>query len=98
MSEILKRVSLPLLLKELLEQAARRRTYIIRIVYVSLFFLACLAVILPELTMSSGSPLSMLGVGHNVFTCVIGWQFAGIYLFLPALTCSVLTVEKERNT
>lgn len=98
MAKVLKNLGLPLLLKELIEQAARRRTYIIRVVYVSLFFLACLAVILPEMARSGGSPLNMLGVGRNIFIYVIAWQFAGIYLFLPALTCSVITAEKERNT
>lgn len=98
MSKVLKDLGLPLLLKELIEQSARRRTYIIRVVYVSLFFLACLGVILPEMARSGGSPLNMLGVGRNIFIYIVAWQFAGIYLFLPALTCSVITAEKERNT
>lgn len=98
MTKVLKNLSLPLLLKELIEQAARRRTYVIRVVYVSLFFLACLGVILPEMARSGGSPLNMLGVGRNIFIYIVAWQFAGIYLFLPALTCSVITAEKETNT
>ncbi len=98
MIKVLRNLSLPLLLKELIEQAARRRTYIIRVVYVTLFFLACLAVILPEVARTGGGPFNMLGVGRHVFISIIGWQFAGVYLFLPALACSVLTVEKERNT
>ena len=98
MFAVLSRLSLPLLLKELLEQAARRRTYIIRVVYAMLFFLACLTVILPELSRAGNSALSVLGIGRNIFIGIVGWQFAGIYLFLPVLACSVLTVEKERNT
>lgn len=98
MIKVIKYFSLPLLLKELIEQASRRRTYLVRIVYVTLFFLACMAIIIPEYARTSGGLINMLGIGRNIFVAIIGWQFAGIYLFLPALTCSVITVEKERNT
>lgn len=98
MISLTQRFGLPLLAKELIEQASRRRTYLFRAVYASLFFLACLMVILPELSSVGRSAVGALGLGRMMFFTIVGWQFAGIYLFLPAMTCSVLTVEKERNT
>ncbi|MES2789393.1 MAG: ABC transporter permease subunit [Planctomycetota bacterium] len=98
MLALLQRLSLPLLLRELLEQATRRRTYVIRVVYAMLFFIACLLMILPEMSRAGSSPLGVLGTGRYIFLSIVSWQFAGIYLFIPALTCGVLTVEKERNT
>lgn len=98
MLRFLQKLSLPLLLKELTEQSARRRTYIIRVVYVTLFCLACILVMLGESPGGSTAPLAVLGTGRNIFIAIVGWQFAGIYLFLPALACTVLTIEKERNT
>lgn len=99
MFQVFRQIALPLVFKELVEQSARRRTYVIRIVYVSLFFLACMSVILPEYYVASRTaPTSILGIGRNVFLYIVVWQFIGIYLFLPALACGALTVEKERNT
>jgi hypothetical protein len=98
MHALLKLLSLPLLQRELLEQSARRRTYVIRVVYAMLFFIGCLSIILPAMSRTGSSPLGILGAGRHIFRSIVGFQFAGIYLFIPALTCGVLTIEKERNT
>lgn len=89
---------LPLLTKELQEQSARRKTYIIRVVYVTLFCLLSLMVIIPEIRQRGSHPLSVLGVGKQILIVVFAWQFLGVYLFLPGATCGVITSEKERNT
>lgn len=91
-------VGLPLLAKELTEQAARRRTYVLRTLYgVLLFFVAAL-LFLQQLGTGTRQPLGMLGQGREIFGYLIWFQFAGIYLFVPPLTCSALTAEKERNS
>ncbi|MBC8115680.1 MAG: hypothetical protein H7062_14950, partial [Candidatus Saccharimonas sp.] len=41
---------------------------------------------------------AMIGKGRELFTALAYLQFAGLYLFLPAMTCGVLTSEKERET
>ena len=89
---------LPLLSKELLEQAARRRTYIIRTLYAALLFFAALLVFYFSVYQQYTSPLDILGRGREVFNNVTALQVAGIFLFMPAITCSVITAEKERNT
>jgi len=92
------RLSLPLLNKELTEMANRRRTYIIRTVY-ALLFLGCVGFIyMEQLAGLKNNPMGILGRGRQIFEAMIYLQFTAIYLFLPAITCSVITQEKERNT
>jgi ABC-type transport system involved in multi-copper enzyme maturation permease subunit len=87
---------LPLLAKELIEQAARKRTYIVRVVYAVLLFFAAFLFFYDILKVGTASPLAMLGSGRQLFEVLVGLQFAGIYFFMPAMTCAVLTHEKER--
>ena len=87
---------LPLLAKELLEQAARKRTYIVRVAYAALLFFTAFVFFHDTLKVGSASPLAVLGRGQYLFSSLVGLQFAGVYFFMPAMTCSVLTQEKER--
>ena len=94
----LNRLALPLLAKELTEQAARRRTYVMRVVYACLLFAAAYLLFFEILRISSASPLAALGRGREMFEWLMKLQFAGIYLFMPAITCGVLAHEKEQRT
>ena len=87
---------LPLLAKELTEQAARKRTFVIRVVYESILFLTASMFFYQTLQFANDSPLAVLGKGKNMFATVVGLQFAGIYFFMPAITSGVITQEKER--
>jgi len=89
---------LPLLTKELLEQSARRRTYVIRTLYAALLFLSALFIFYITTYQNYTTPLDILGRGREVFSSVVGLQIFGIYLFMPAITCGVIAGEKERNT
>lgn len=89
-------VELPLLVKELNEQAARKRTYIVRFLYaLTLFTAACLIFFGGFI---AGNSSDVFGRGRPMLEQLVTLQFYGIYLFLPAVTCGVLTTEKERNT
>jgi hypothetical protein len=90
------RLGLPLLAKELIEQAARKRTYVIRAGYATLLFIAALLFFHRTLSVGLSSPLAVLGSGRGMLATLIGLQFAGIYAVMPAITCGVLTQEKER--
>lgn len=92
------RYGLPLLAKELIEQAARKRTYILRVLYASLLFVAASLMFYETLRIGTASPFAVLGHGREVFLVLVGLQFAGVYLFMPAITCGVLTQEKERDS
>lgn len=87
---------LPLFTKELQELAARRRTYVMRVAFVTLLCYFTVATLAQAL--QNSNPLSALGQGLPVLTSLTHWEFVGIYLFLPAMTCGVFTTEKERNT
>lgn len=94
-----RRFSLPLLAKELVEQSARPRTYVIRTAYAVLLFLAAGLMFHDTLRrFTGGNPFQVLGQGKEMFDILIALQFAGVYLFMPAITCSVLTQEKERDS
>src|SRR5579872_215712 len=96
MPRILASMGLPLLAKELAEQSARKRTYIVRVVYAALLFLSAFLFFFNILRVGSASPLAVLGKGREMFMTLVRLQFAGVYLFMPAITCGVLTLEKER--
>ncbi len=89
---------LPLLTKELIEQSARKRTYILRVIYAIALYGTTLWAFYQQLGSLNGSGLSILGQGRQLFVSLAWFEFAGIYVFLPAMTCSVLTAEKERDT
>ncbi|MBS0264861.1 MAG: hypothetical protein JSS02_23195 [Planctomycetes bacterium] len=89
---------LPLLEKELIEQAARKRTYVIRTVYASLLFIAAIMMFRDLLTVVNTQSLAALGQGRRLFHALATLQFIGIYTFVPALTCSTITQEKERDS
>ncbi|MFN0051971.1 MAG: hypothetical protein ACKV0T_07255 [Planctomycetales bacterium] len=95
---ILSRFGLPLLTKELVEQAARKRTYVLRVVYAMLLFVSAFLLFQGVFSTASTSPLALLGHGREVYDVILNLQFAGVYLFMPALTCGVITQEKERNS
>src|SRR5262249_6133780 len=44
------------------------------------------------------SPLAVLGRGREMFNALVYLQFGGVYLFMPAITCGVVTQEKERDS
>ena len=91
-------MGLPLLTKELIEQAARRRTYFVRLLYASLLFLLAYWQFSAILTSSGSNNLAILGTGADMFSRVVELQFLGILLFLPALACGAITSEKERDS
>lgn len=91
-------VELPLLVKELNEQAARPRTYVVRFVYASTLFAAACAMFYGGILTGGGGSADVFGRGRVMFQRLVTFQFWSIYLFLPAVSCGALTIEKERNT
>lgn len=90
----IRRPETPLLLKELAELAARRRTYIVRFVYTLVLFLAGLLVLFGRGARSD----SLLGHGRLLFNDLVWLQHVAVLLLVPAMTASALTIEKERET
>lgn len=87
----------PLLSKELIELANRRRTYIVRFLYTAALF-GCGLLILYGSGGVSVDSATRLGEGRQMFLDLVSLQFYAVYLFLPAMTAGVLTSEKEKDT
>lgn len=93
--KLIPRLDWPLLGKELLEQAARRQMYIVRVVYGMVLFGAFCFYYARHLEQG---PVLTLGGGRGPFQFLVGAQLATIYLFLPPLMAGALAQEKERDT
>jgi len=97
-ASVLRLIELPLLAKELNEQAAQKRTYVIRFIYAGILFTAACALFYGNFLQGGGGSASGLGQGRQMFEMLVKLQFWTIYLFVPAISCGCLTVEKERNS
>lgn len=97
MKTLLRRWELPLLVKELNEQAYQRRTYIIRFVYAAILFTVACGLFYGNLG-NANDNTSILGRGQEMFQWLVLIQFWSICLVLPAMTCGAIASEKERNS
>lgn len=90
----------PLLAKELVELAARKRTYAVRVAYAGILFLI-FWVVYKEMVWNhydARAVVSILGAGDELFNSMITINFSAIYLMLPAMMAGVITFEKERDS
>jgi len=88
----------PVLRKELVEQGARKRTYLVRVLYGWALLLAFFAVFYDEFFAAGVDVWQVLGRGSDMFELIVRLQFVGIFIFLPAMMSGVLTSEKERES
>src|SRR5262245_20674022 len=95
---LLRMFELPLLAKELNEQAAKKRTYLIRFAYAGLLFAAGCGLFYGNFLQGGGGGTGGFGQGRRMFEHLVTLQFWSIYLLLPAVSCGCLTIEKERNS
>ncbi len=93
-----RRAGLPLLAKELSELAARKRTYILRVVYAILLFGGFILFLRGRIVIAAGDAKTMVGTGTAYFEFLAGLQFAGIFLFFPAMAAGALSGERERGS
>ena len=98
LTALIQRLSLPLLAKDLVETANRRRTYILRVVYALLLYGAALFIYISETDALRKTTFELLGTGSTLLNITFGLQCAGICLFMPALSVGAITNEKEKNT
>lgn len=88
--------SFPLLAKEMIELSNQSRTYSIRIFYAIIIYCVSIYLFLQVLEPSVWiTGYGILGTGENLFRTVYLLQILGICIFVPALTCNIITSEKE---
>lgn len=104
MKRQLSRIGFPMLGKELLEQSARKRTYVLRVLYALGLFVA-FALFYRDTTRhlvvygtTVGFDAGLMGIGKRVFEFTVYAQFFGVFLFLPAMMAGVIASEKERDS
>src|SRR6516165_8593015 len=98
LTPIVRLLELPLLAKELNEQATQKRTYLIRFVYAAILFTAACGLFYGDLLHEGTGSAGAFGQGRRMFEQLVRLQFWSIYLLLPAICCGCLTIEKERNS
>jgi hypothetical protein len=79
------RLSLPMLAKELVEMAQRRRTYGIRVAFAALLFSVSALVSLPSYRAARLSPRGLLGRGAQLLDVLYVVEWVGLCLFVPAV-------------
>lgn len=90
--------ALPLLTKELIEQANRLRTYIVRMLYATVVFFVAMLSMQRLFTQGQEDVFAVLGQGRELFQMMVYLSFGGIYLFMPAISADAITLEKERDS
>ncbi|MFK7821596.1 MAG: ABC transporter permease [Planctomycetaceae bacterium] len=100
MKRLLAKLELPLFARELTELAAKKRTYGLRVVYSMVLFWFGIGTLGDQLVATSSvrSQFSMMGNGDRLFEALFSFQIVAIHILTPALVCSAITNEKERNT
>ncbi len=88
--------SFPLLVKELIELSNKSRTYSVRIFYAAAMYGISVYIYLQTLSVEDlTNGFGLIGTGGNLFMSIYVLQLIGICLFVPAITCNVITAEKE---
>ena len=95
LASIRRHLGMPLLAKELTEQAARRRTYVIRFLYAALLFAAGLFIVYGR---GSSGGVARLGQGQEMFFQIDLLQNLAILIVLPATCAGAFAGEKERES
>lgn len=90
-------VELPLFRRELTEQAQRKRTYLLRCLCMTIFSLIFLAAY--SSLSARGKPIyEVLGSGRQLFVIQMMSLMVAILALAPVLTCSAISLEKEKQT
>jgi len=89
---------LPLLTKDMIEQAAQRRTYVLRVIYAAVLYGAALWIYADISGGGAQAGVTNLGRGQGMFQMLVKVQLFAILVLLPAISCGAITSEKERDT
>jgi ABC-type transport system involved in multi-copper enzyme maturation permease subunit len=89
---------LPLLAKELVEQASRGRTYLMRSAYaLALFSIFLIYVFVTVTDRGALDIVELKGQGGAIFSVIVVTQVVGVLILLPAMMAGAIAQERERN-
>jgi len=89
---------MPLVGKELAEQASRGRTYVLRVVYAAVLYGLLALVYADDLMFSNLEPEQVVGSGREIFVFLVACHFTAVYLLIPAALCSAINSERASGT
>ena len=90
-------LELPLLRRELLENAQKKRTYVVRFL-LAMVLLLFMLVFYSEEIVRTGNVLRALGRGRILAGVLLIVDLFAIYILLPAMACSAISTEREKHT
>lgn len=88
---------LPLLRKELTEQAARKRTYLLRTGFALVFFLVSWYFLSSSIADFEWKPQLAMGTGRKIFDIVLSLSFLAVFLFLPVPMAAAIPAERKQG-
>ncbi len=91
------RFSLPLVGKELEEQASRKRTYHVRLGY-ALILMGTFYTIYADVVGAGGDALTALGQGLRLYTPLVGILFAYVVFVVPAFSSGAVNSERKTGS
>ncbi len=91
-------LSVPLLWRELSQLAARKRTYVFRILYGTIVFSVAWVAFREIIELGDNPGFEVMGRGADLFKAVVVCQYSVVYVFLPAYCAGLISGEKERDT
>jgi len=99
--QLLLSAEFPLLRRELIQSAGRRRTWVLRVVVLLVLIFVMLSwysSVLERSVAWGRGPLGFLGAGSQLLAGLVMFDLWAMLLLLPALTCSAIAAERERQT
>ena len=97
LSKVLSRLELPLLKRELIENSQRKRTYILRVLMAVVLMLILLFFYSIKI-MQAQTVLGIIGSGRELALVLLITDLVAIYALLPAMACSAISTEREKQT
>ena len=88
---------MPLLKRELIENSHKKRTYVLRIL-VALIFMLIMLLFYSEQIARYNSVLQIMGRGRELAAVLLVCNLVAIYVLLPAMACSAISSEREKQT
>jgi ABC-type transport system involved in multi-copper enzyme maturation permease subunit len=92
-----KTMRLPILAKDLLERASRKRTYVIRFVYGLVLFVCACTLFYGNIGVSAEAGQA-LGRGADHFAWLMSIQLAVLYALVPIIAAGAVAGEKQQDT
>lgn len=91
-------LELPLLQRELIQTAQKKRTYALRVAIAAILAGIMLLFYSENMQLAGGNILTIMGRGRDMAGVLLSCCLVAIYILMPALACSAISTEREKQT